>query len=117
MGRATGCMHDDAESLHVGLTLDEVKARIKRLRRNKKEGVDEIPNEMFMAGGEEFVKLVRSVLQFIWVVEEVPAEWAVGLVTPLFKGGDKHSTDDYRGITLLCTLGKVYARVHSRCAV
>jgi hypothetical protein len=107
-GRRT---HVTAEALDADVSLVEVKAAIARLRKNKAMGVDEIPNEVFMAGGDEFVKLVRAVLHFVWVSEQVPHDWAVGLISPLFKAGDRQKTSDYRGITLLCTLGKVYGSV------
>jgi hypothetical protein len=103
--------HEDAKMLDANLTLEEVKDGIKRMQRNKACGVDDIPNEVFMEGGEEFVKLVHMVLSFIWVSEEVPSDWTKGLVTPLFKDGDRHDTDNYRGITLLCTMGKLFGSI------
>ena len=41
----------------------------------------------------------------------MPADWTRGLVVPLYKDGDKHEVDNYRGITLLSVVGKLYTVV------
>jgi len=43
--------------------------------------------------------------------ETVPVDWTRGLVVPLYKDGDKYVGDNYRGITLLSVVGKLYTVV------
>ena len=45
------------------------------------------------------------------VCEKVPSEWVKGLIQPLFKEGEVNDVANYRGITLLSIVGKVYASV------
>jgi len=40
-----------------------------------------------------------------------PPSWAEGYVIPLHKKGDIEKVDNYRGITLLSTLGKLFTRI------
>jgi len=40
--------------------------------------------------------------------EQVPKDWTKGLIFPLFKGGDRKLTDNYRGIYLRW---KLYASI------
>ena len=40
-----------------------------------------------------------------------PSKWSEGLIVPLHKKGDVNSVDNYRGITLLSSLGKLFTRV------
>jgi hypothetical protein len=44
-------------------------------------------------------------------MEEIPREWMQGLIFPLYKDGDDRDPLNYRGITLLSIVGKVYNRV------
>ena len=40
-----------------------------------------------------------------------PEEWPEGYIIPLHKKGSIHDVENYRGITLLSTLGKLLTRV------
>ena len=46
-----------------------------------------------------------------WRTEKVPIDWMQGVVVPLHKDGDDRDPMNYRGITLLSIVGKVYNRV------
>jgi hypothetical protein len=47
----------------------------------------------------------------IWREERVPIDWARGIIVPLYKDGDKSNVDNYRGITLLSVVGKLYTSI------
>ena len=55
-------------------------------------------------------KLCREVFQ----LEMIPKDWARGLIFPIFKEGDPKVPDNYRGITLLSVVGKLYSMVLNR---
>ncbi len=40
-----------------------------------------------------------------------PASWSEGHIIPLHKKGNLNEVDNYRGITLLSTLGKLFTRI------
>jgi len=44
-------------------------------------------------------------------LEKVPDDWVKGLIVPVHKDRDKTVPDNYRGITLLSVVGKVYTAV------
>ena len=46
-----------------------------------------------------------------WRTEKVPHEWMQGLVFPLYKDGDDRDLLNYRCITLLSIIAKVYCSV------
>ena len=48
-----------------------------------------------------------------WRTEQVPRDWMQGVIFPLYKDGDDRDPLNYRGITLLSIVGKVYNRVLS----
>jgi hypothetical protein len=61
------------------------------------------------------VKEVRyfifKVCQKMWLVEQIPRSWKEAVITPLHKKGDKTNCSNYRGISLLNTVYKVFSNV------
>src|SRR5690349_10472420 len=50
----------------------------------------------------------------IFTSEQFPKEWSQGLIFPIFKGGCaelRQDTKNYRGITLLSVVGKIYTQI------
>ena len=39
-----------------------------------------------------------------------PSEWSEGFIVPLHKKGDVDNPNNYRGITLLSTVGKLFSK-------
>ena len=46
----------------------------------------------------------------IWREETVPKQWREGLIVILFKKGDREDPGNYRGITLLSVVGKLFCK-------
>ena len=57
------------------------------------------------------VCLLEQLFSVIWREELVPRQWREGLIVNLFKKGDKEDPDNYRGITLLSVVGKVFCKI------
>ena len=50
----------------------------------------------------------------VWHGDPVPQDWVDGIMLPLYKGkGSKTNCGDYRGISLLEAVGKVFSKVLS----
>src|SRR5690606_19305782 len=43
--------------------------------------------------------------------QTIPQDWRNGLIVPLFKEGDREVANNYRGITLLSIVGKLFASI------
>ena len=92
-------------------THGEIKKAIASLKNNKSPGPDSIPAELFKNGGEKLVDVLHSVIVKVWQSEILPEEWMNGALCPLHKKGDKLCCSNYRGICLLNTAYKVFARL------
>ena len=44
-------------------------------------------------------------------LEYFPSVWAIGNVVPVFKKGDKNNANNYRGITIISCLGKLFTKI------
>ena len=40
-----------------------------------------------------------------------PSKWSTGVIVPIYKKGDQYNPSNYRGITLTCTLSKLFTYI------
>ena len=52
-----------------------------------------------------------SIFNTILSLEYFPDKWCVGSIVPIFKSGNKSETNNYRGITLLSVVGKLFTKI------
>ena len=100
-----------AESLNVPITLEEVRNSVRRLQRGKAEGSDGISAELLKEGGVGMVSSLHYLCSLVFTASEVPMDWLRGVVVPVHKDGDRRAPLNYRPITLLSLVGKVYTGV------
>ena len=93
-------------------SLNEVKLAIKQINTNKAPGIDGLPVELLMVGSENVTNAVFDLIIKSWNGTPIPQDWIDGILVSLFKGkGEKAICDNYRGITLLEAVGKVFSRL------
>ena len=99
------------------VTWTEVQAVLKKLRKGKAAGNDMIPGEVYKLVQNETIpnsqlsKSILALLNGIYNGTGFPLEWRDCTVVPIFKKGDKHDPNNYRGIALINTLLKVLTKV------
>ena len=102
---------EEREKLNNEITQEEVNKAINRLKNEKAAGTDRIIGEVLKKGGEMLRLAVWNMCYEAWRLEQVPRDWMQGVIFPLYKDGDNRDPLNYRGITLLSIVGKVYNRV------
>ena len=95
----------------ANFTLPEVVAAVARAPRGKACGPDLTRNEMFKAGGRVLAGLLLKLFSFVNESEQVPSEWMKANVANLHKDGDACDPSNYRGISLISCLGKIYLSI------
>jgi len=80
------------------------------LKSDKATRYDNIRAGMIQNIGENEFEMLTERYNKIWK-ERIPRDWKVGIVIPLFKKGDNSNCSNYRGITLLNVVLKVYDRI------
>jgi exonuclease III len=94
------------------ITQNEVESSLKRLKKDKSPGVDNITAEELKAAMEgKGLEVLHAFLQCVWTEESVPAEWKRAIIIPLHKKKDKMDCNNYRGISLLCHSSKIYTSI------
>ena len=89
----------------------EISRCLRKLKNNKTGGSDGLVGELLKYGGSGMVDLLQQLFSVIWHEEMVPPQWREGLIVNLFKKGDKEDPGNYRGITLLSVVGKVFCKI------
>ena len=63
---------------------------------------------------EGIKEAVTMLFQRAFREEDVPDDWRSGVVVPIPKAGDTRQIENYRGITLLSTIGKTFVAILNR---
>jgi hypothetical protein len=102
---------DEENRLNDRITRAEVERAVKDVKNGKAVGFDGIQAEMIKYGGRCMIDSVWRMCEIMWRSEGVPDDWSRGVIVPVWKDGDRSKVGNYRGITLLSVVGKMYAIV------
>lgn len=91
---------------------------LKRCKPNKAPGLDRVTYEFYKNAPLSFLDEVLQILNKIFLKNEIPTSFRKSIIVPLFKKGDPNSVENYRGLSLLDTLYKIFTgmildRIHS----
>ena len=106
-----GVLEDMYEELNNPITCDEVSKGVKQLKAGKSAGPDLLVNEFFMYALDALEPKLTVLFNIVFSSGHFPESWSKGFVVPLHKKGSKCEVDNYRGITLLSVLGKLFTKV------
>ena len=84
----------------------EVLSAAKTLKNNKSAYSDKIKNEMIKHSVKILLKLHHKLFNLVLKTGHFPDQWCDGLITPIFKSGDKTDPNNYRGICVTSCLSK-----------
>ena len=93
------------------ITLAEVSHVVKAIKSNKSAGSDSIVVELMKYGSKPMLEMMLALFKLVWDSEYAPSNWRESLIVSLFKKRDREDPGNYRGITLLNVVGKLYSRV------
>lgn len=92
--------------------VEEISRIIKSLPKGKASGSDAIPAELLKAGHDALIPHLHSLLIKCWRKGTMPQDMRDSNIVTLYKNkGDRGDCNNYRGISLLSVVGKVFARV------
>ena len=89
----------------------EIYNAINQLKSGRSSGPDGLLNESFIPGKQYIVPVLCVLFNKIFEKGYFPKDWSEGYVIPLHKKGNKNDPNNFRGITLLSVLGKLFTRI------
>ena len=100
------------EELDAAPTLEELSKAIDALPSEKAPGSDSIPPEAIKQGKNALLEPLHKLLCLCWEEGSVPQDMRDATVVTLYKNkGDRSDCNNYRGISLLSIVGKLFARI------
>ena len=93
------------------ISIEEIKTAIKQLKNNKSGGPDRLLNEFFSCGIDVLPEYLHKLFNVLFDTGYFPSSWAEGHIIPIHKKGSVDSPENYRGVTLLSTLGKLFTKI------
>ncbi len=89
----------------------EVRKSVTKAKNNKSVGIDNLPNEIFK--NNESIQILTVLFNKIFEHNLVPVVWKVGIIKPIPKSSlvDPRVPLQYRGITLMSTVYKLFSNI------
>ena len=97
--------------LNGPIARDEIKTAIRNLKNNKATGVDEIPAEFYKYSDGLLIEPITILFNTVFETEDYPSIWCEGIINPLYKNNSKMLPENYRKITIMSALGKLFETV------
>ena len=93
------------------ISINEIETTVKSLKSRKAPGPDKIRNEMLKAGVQFLKTALQKLFNLILQSGFYPSSWCEGIITPIYKSGNKQDPGNYRGICINSCLGKLFTSV------
>ncbi|KAJ0181100.1 hypothetical protein K1T71_003185 [Dendrolimus kikuchii] len=91
--------------------VDEISAALGQLKNGRAPGDDGITTELLKAGGMPILKALAELFNYVIHRSTVPKAWSKSVVVLFFKKGDNTLLKNYRPISLLSQVYKLFSRV------
>ena len=84
------------------ISVEEVRTGLRKMKKGKAQGPDDIPVEVWIALGNKGVEFLVNFFNRLLQGEKVPDEWRRSVLVPLYKGkGEIKECGNYREIKLM----------------
>ena len=94
---------------------DDIRKGISKLNNNKSAGLDGVIAEVFKSSENIITPFLTTLFNKIFISGNYPKKWGEGCIIPLYKKGDIDDVNNYRGITLINIVAKLYSQlIHDR---
>ena len=97
--------------LNAEFTESELRKAVFKQKDNKSPGIDSISSEILKASYDTISPFLLSLYNRMFMTAEFPRSWGEGIIAPIFKKGDVNDAGNYRGITLINIMAKIYSQL------
>ena len=101
---------DEGPLDHV-ITMEELNDAEYVLRPDKSTGYDSLSNEIIKCLIETNPRIILKLFNLVFDSNAKIEQWAMAILTPILKSGPKMDPSNYRGISILSCLSKLYTAI------
>ena len=99
----------DVENSQI-FTLERIKKAFENTKSKPSYGHDRVPMRVLIDSLDFSLPIIISLFKKIENGSSIPDKWKVSRILPLHKKGDKRKIENYRPISNICSLAKVFER-------
>lgn len=99
------------EGDRVQISMEELKAAIRKLKNKRAAGPGGIPSELIKNGTNKLNRIIKILMEKCINGESIPLEWNEGWITPIHKKGAQNICENYRGLTVNCSFYRLYGKI------
>jgi len=92
-------------------TSEELEDALSQLKTRRAGGLSGIVPELVLFGGPVLQDRLLALMRRVWDEGRVVEAWRDALIVPVPKKGNLQSCDNWRGISLLDVVGKIFGRI------
>ena len=108
----TGMTQQINETINKKISEDEILKAVNTLKQNKSSGIDGVLNEHIKSSIRIMLPVYVKLFNLAFDTGLIPESWLVGNILPIYKHkGNIQSPENYRPITLLSCLGKLFTAI------
>ena len=97
-----------SDILNTHFTELETLVAIDQLKGRRSAGADGIPAELFKNLRHLLGPTLTTLFNYCLEKGEYPEGWSQGVITPIHKGGERNGPKNYRRITVLNSISKIF---------
>lgn len=94
----------------IKINIETVRNILRKLQNKKSAGPDEIPMKIIKDSEPTLSSFYHKLFQMILKERKIPEIWKQAKIRPLHKKGNKLDINNYRPISNLCSLSKVFEK-------
>ena len=98
-------------NLEPDILQSKVKWALRSITMNKASGGDGIPVELLQNLKDDAMKVLHSICQQIWKIQQWPQDWKRSVFIPIPKNGNAKECSNYCTIALISPVSKVMLKI------
>jgi len=87
-------------ALDVAFTVEDIEKKLKNLRPNKSPGADGLHPRVLCELREHIAEPLYHIFRKSLDTGDLPEDWKMGIIAPIFKKGNKQTPSNYRPVSL-----------------
>ena len=99
----------NVDALDCPFTITEILKTISNLKRHKSPDMQNNVADFFIDSKDFISPYLVKIFNYIYDKGIYPESWCKGVIVPIFKKGDRSSASNYRGITLINIIAKIFS--------